>query len=425
MFYLAKKKDVDAKNKYEDKQKKRRQLLGKLKLDRHHKMERFTIIVGTLAVGFALNLSVSGVHAFKSTRQVLSDQAMYTETAAFSLTQTNVTVNGVYRSADKKTAFVVYTIDNVDTLSLDGKTYDIYIMGYKDKIKSQTLNARYFVFGGTGLMGMMIYDQNGLPNQILDIVVRANKKVADYQAGAADGGDVTFSKYNQMRLYVNPGAKNAIKMPQLGTDINKELLYYLFVGEKQETPLLDQYKESKRQERLLYDKIDEYKERIKSAGYELPDAPEWAKRDYRLPKGFMLEDDLTMNPDHGKTTYMKAWYDGDVDAYRLGVNDLEAEHQEIVENLKLDYEAPSSLISKKGSVLDINEVSDDGTNPTEAQLMRDFNSLLDSWNSLLDYKQEQQYTIPLSLLQIEATQKNEAKHFSWGDGKNVYVDVSK
>ena len=175
MFYLAKKKDVDAKNKYEDKQKKRRQLLGKLKLDRHHKMERFTVIVGTLAVGFALNLSVSGLHAFQSTRQVLSDQAMYTETAAFSRTGTNVTVNGVYRSSDKKTAFVVYTIDNVDSLSLDGKSYDIYIMGYKDKLKSQTLSGRYFVFGSTGLMGMMLYDENGLPNQILDIVVRANK----------------------------------------------------------------------------------------------------------------------------------------------------------------------------------------------------------------------------------------------------------
>lgn len=422
---MPKKKDVASRDKYADKAKKRRKLLNKLKLDRHHKMERFTVIVGTLGVCFALNLVVSGYHSYNATTQLKSDKAIYTEIADFSKTGTEVTMNGVYRSSDDKTAFVVFSLEDLNSMSLNGKNYNLYILGYKDKLKSNTLTARYFVFGSTGLMGLMLYDSNGLPNQILDVVVRANKTIVASPSKESVYGEDSFNKYNQMRLFVNPGAKGATKMSQLGSNIDKELLYYFFIGKQKEKEVLDEWKNSLQEEQLLRTQISEYVDRIESAGYELPEKPEWAKRNYMLPDGFRMDNQYTLNPDHGHTSYMDAWFDGDVNEYLDQEKDLADNQQKTYEKVAAMYEVKNVLMNKDGTSLDISMVSDGDSDSRDVQVMRDYQSLNGAYTKLLSLKQTQQYTLPDKLLKIESIQIDQAKHFSWGDTNKAFIQHSK
>lgn len=425
MGYLPKAKDKEAQDKYADKAKKRRKLLGKLKLDRHHKMERFTVIIGTLTVCLTLNLAVSGFHAYENTKQILSDQAVYTTTANFSKTGTEVSINGVYRSSDNKTAFVVYKLDSLNSLSMDGKTYNVFVLGYKDAVHSQTMTGKYFVFGSTGLMGVMLYDQNGLPNQLLDIVVRANKTITPTVASNTENTDASFTKYNQMRLYANPGAKDAKKMSELGLKIDKEMLYYLFIGKEKEQEVLKFWKESVKKEKLLRSQISEYETRIQSAGFEKPKAPEWVKRGFILPDGFVMEDDYTLNPTKGNTSYIEAWFDGDLDRYLSKEASIKTNQETQYGLVSSSFGVDPVLVGKNGQSLDTTTIADGEDESMRVQVMRDYQALQNCWMELLSVKQQQQYQIPMQLLKIESIQKEQAAHFSWGDVKQVYVQHGK
>lgn len=425
MGYLSKVKDKEAQDKYADKAKKRRKLLGKLKLDRHHKMERFTVIVGTLTVCLALNLAVSGYHAYENNKQILSDQAVYTRTANFSKTGTEVSINGVYRSEDNKTAFIVYKLDSLNSLSMDGKTYNVFVLGYKDAVHSQTMTGKYFVFGSTGLMGVMLYDENGLLNQLLDIVVRSNKNITPTVASNTEYSDASFKKFNQMRLYANPGAKDATKMNELGLKIDKEMLYYLFIGKEKEQAILESWKEATKKEKLLRTQISEYEERIQSAGYEKPKEPEWIKRGFVLPDGFVIEDDYTLDPAKGNTSYIDAWFDGDLDSYLSKEANMKTNQETQYGLVSSSFGVDPVLIGKNGQSLDTTSVTDGEDTSMRVQVMRDYQALQNCWMELLSVKQQEQYQIPMQLLKLESVQKEQAAHFSWGDSKLVYVQHGK
>lgn len=261
--------------------------LERFYLDKHHTIERFGVIFCILSVSlFLVTLSIMGKHQKDNSTQI-TEQAMYTQVFKTSLTGVQGAVENIYTNSTKTKAFILLKFDDMKSISTDANEYQMFLTGSNLAMTPTELTVNpsgsIYMFGSTGYMGVYLAEARGFDKQILDLVVRCNKQIANTSETAdADPVDASFSKYDQFRIYLNAGGNDALVADILDTKEELKIsdMYEAFITSPQEqvvrsglTSMIDTMK-------LDLDRIAEYEQRLLTAKIQIPDAPKIIQGDY-------------------------------------------------------------------------------------------------------------------------------------------------
>ncbi|MDP9903206.1 hypothetical protein [Arthrobacter bambusae] len=222
-----------------------------LRLDAHHATERFGIVVSAFAVTLAMLVTGGVASAISNNAAKTSETALYNTT--FKTSQTNISgkVAGVYVSPDRTRSLVLMQVGESDAskMSADAKNYQSFITGSDSSLGQQTLDSsmsgEVVVFGTTGYMGVVVTSDRPFSKQILALTMRANSKLvynddapAQIQSSRPDlKNDASFVKFDQWRVFFNPGASGAVTSGSLSNasaPFSASDVYYDLVVKSQE-----------------------------------------------------------------------------------------------------------------------------------------------------------------------------------------------
>lgn len=201
--------------------------LGKtFKFDSHHAIQRFGAFFGALVVSGVLVLTTTGFSALMADRDNLAETALWTKTFTTSKTQLSGDVDGVYTNELKNRVLVMMHFDERAKISYNAEDYEAFLLGSDGKLNSETLDTpgvtgSFHVFGATGYVGVVLEGESCFDQQVLNLTIRANEELSftDQQAAgdSADQviGDASFVKYDQWRVFFNPGASGTTPIAAL------------------------------------------------------------------------------------------------------------------------------------------------------------------------------------------------------------------
>jgi hypothetical protein len=229
------------------------------RLDSHHTIERFGLFFGALTFAGALILIASGFSALMAGRDTLAETALWTPKFTTSKTQLSGVVDGVYTNELKSKVLVMMHFDDRAKISYDASDYRAFLLGSDDKLKSERLGTpgitgSFYVFGATGYVGVVLEAKQPFVPQVLNLTVRANAELS-FSNSRADGantevtiGAKSFAKYDQWRVFLNPGASRTTAIDALeSARFDPARAYYEVVLKTQEDKAGDD----------LDDKLDE------------------------------------------------------------------------------------------------------------------------------------------------------------------------
>jgi hypothetical protein len=198
---------------------------GKFKLDSHHAIERFGVFFGIFAVTGAIVISASGASAYQAGRDSLSQTALYTSDFRTSKTNLDGTVDGVYTSKSGNRALVMMHFSPTAQISYNAADYKAFLLGSDTSLSSEPVSTSgikgsFYTFGSTGYVGVLLNAARPFDRQVLNLTVRANAELTapgakQPQSSAKLADDETFSKYDQWRVFFNPGASETRKIAAL------------------------------------------------------------------------------------------------------------------------------------------------------------------------------------------------------------------
>lgn len=201
---------------------------ARFKLDSHHAIERFGVVFGVMCVSCVVLFSATGVSAFSNNREALSSTALYTPTFTTSKTDISGNVPGIFVSEDRTRAMVLMQFEDTSQVSANAEDYQGFLTGSTMDMNQQglknTVAGSIQLFGATGYMGVMLDSDRPFSAQVMDLTMRSNTELV-YKAEAEDeapddelGGDSSFQKYDQWRVFFNPGGSEAIVSKALSGD---------------------------------------------------------------------------------------------------------------------------------------------------------------------------------------------------------------
>lgn len=401
----------------------------KVFIDQHFAMERFTALTIALIVCLALVTS-SAFGAYLVQQQVnLSNSAVYTTSFSTSKTNLKGEVVGVYSNSAKTKAFLLLKFNDVSKISTDAANYQMFLTGSSPDMTKQRVNglpsAAICMFGNTGYMGIYMVNQAGFPTQILDLVIRCNSELVEQSNVQSKEGatDASFNKYDQFRVYFNPGASEAQLLDCLESDELPSMteLYSQTVAKTSEaeirTKLDDQLKTMQTDLKV----IEEYTHRLSDVdNVFVPIAPAAISGDTVTADE---NGNLVLN-----STYTLAggydfdWRDGSVaegashiDEEILGYSGISSYDQFFIkkneEAKAATNESPSGYSSniewtlKDGTLVsDLNTTSTNaGSTNTYQQIQKDISALTNAWTTYYNDKRTYQVNLLGELLSLEAS----------------------
>lgn len=221
-------------------------LSRRLRLDSHHEIERFGVVFTILACLGVIVFAVSGAAAFERSRNLLASKALYTADFTTSKTLLDGEVDGVYVNRARDVALVMMHFDPEARISHTATDYRAFLLGSDenlstDPVQTPEVHGSLYVFGSTGYLGVLLRSSKPFESQILNLTVRANAELSftDQQesgAGADElAGDVTFRRFDQWRVFLNPGASDTTTISALDAEgFNPAKAFYQVITRNQE-----------------------------------------------------------------------------------------------------------------------------------------------------------------------------------------------
>lgn len=202
---------------------KTRNFFKKFKLDSHHAIERFGIFFGVITL---LGLVVTGgaaASAYRTDTQMLNTTSVYNASFTTSKTQLLGTVSGLYSSSDRQRVLVMMSFAPQANVSYNAADYEAFLLGSNANLQTQPVNTAgvrgtFHIFGSTGHMGVLLEADEPFDSQVLNLTMRANRELAvvdETKAGDQLSTDESFLRYDQWRLFINPGAQGVQAIPAL------------------------------------------------------------------------------------------------------------------------------------------------------------------------------------------------------------------
>lgn len=279
----------------------------------HYAIERFGVMFLSLTLAMAVLLSTIVMNKIKYDTQALSGMARYTSSFSMSLSGATGSVQGVYTNESHTKCFLLLKFDDMSNIPVKADKYQLFLSGCDkeqnyDAIESNP-NAMIYQFGSTGYMGIYLYTSEPFPSQILNLYLRATEKFVDTGNTGAGYEDGTFSKYDQARIYFNPGGTYATKAEFLETDDWDVFdVYEELVSRPAEIAvrqlLVNDLREMRNQKLL----INEYTQRIVDDGLTAPEVPSAIANDHMYAKAI----DTSISTEELKWSIKQnVWYTSD------------------------------------------------------------------------------------------------------------------
>lgn len=400
----------------------------KLKLGPHHKMERFTVLLGGTTAFLLLFCVLSFVTHRADIAKNVSAQAVYTENFKFSLSDEKMYVEGVFGNKEKTDVMVLLRIQNPETMSADASNYELFVTGEKDSL-SYKPKMTFSLFGSTGYGLIRFQHKSQIPKELVDITIRSNAELSAREASEAEGdvADGSFQKYDQGRLIVNPGADSVKTLDWLKEDeTDPTKLYTALVAETFDDEIHEEIKKQTDELKQLLNREKEYTNRLASAGFEAPTSPWFVKGDYVNEDGALVAAENL--PGAFEVDYVtKTIRDGYLNQVMGDLSGFDAymkEHEVAKEAVKKDskkkeqVERVESLKGDDGERLDLNTVTT-GTSPSaQVAAKSSVESLQATWRTYLNTKSKLQRDQMRRLLVLDADVQSQKHSYSVNDDKS-------
>ncbi len=225
----------------------------KFKLDSHHAIERFGVFFGIFAVVGVVVVGGSGAAAIKAGNDDLAHTELYTTEFETSKTALKGDVDGVFSNeAGDKVLVMMHFADNA-AISYNAVDYEAYLLGSDQNLNNETVETKgiegqFHVFGSTGYVGVLLDADEPFDRQVLNLTVRANAELTFDEREAGQDGEVdevaaddSFSKYDQWRVFFNPGAEGVQPIEALESmNFDPAQAYYDVVLQQDEAEIRDE-----------------------------------------------------------------------------------------------------------------------------------------------------------------------------------------
>lgn len=400
------------------------ELRDRLKLGPHHKMERFIAMLGVTMSMLLLFSILSFVSHKSSVAHSVSAQAVYTKDFNFSLSGEKVLVEGVYGNEDKTDVMILLRMQNPASMSIDANNYELFITGEKKSLSYEPV-VTLSLFGSTGYGVIRFQSNEPIPKEIADITIRANAELSTKAgAGSSEGdksADGSFQKYDQGRLFVNPGADDVKPLDGLKAgEMEPTKLYTALVAEERDEEIRAEIKKQTDELGKLLNREKEYTNRLVAAGYEPPEVPWFVGGDYIDDGGVFV---AAQNVSGGFTFdySTKTIRDGYINQVMDDFSSFDAymkERSEKAASQKADslkkeqVDRVTTLKNEDGGVLDLNVVAT-GTSPSAQVAAKDsVESLQATWRSYLTAKTKLQRDLMRDLLILDADVQSQKFSYS-------------
>lgn len=406
-------------------------LRDKLKLGPHYKMERFTVTLGATLSVLLLLSGLSFVTHRADVAESVSAQAVYTEDFNFSLSGEKMYVEGIYGNEDKTDVMILLRMQSPEVMSADADNYELFITGEEDALSYEP-DVSLSLFGSTGYGIIRFQHEEPIPKEITDITIRSNADLSAQEgtgsSGEKDSTDGSFGKYDQGKLYVNPGADDVKTLDWLkaGED-DPTKLYTALVAESVDAEIRKEITTHTEELGKLLNREQEYTNRLASAGYQPPAQPWFVSGDYVDDDGvFVSAKDVAgaFNFDYSTKTIRDGYINqvmsdlSSFDAYMKEHAEEEAE-ESADDSRKEQVDRIDTLKTEDGSVLDLNGVST-GSSPSAQVAAKDsVESLQATWRTYLKTKQDLQRDLMRDLLILDADVQSQTSSYSVQSDKDA------
>lgn len=178
-------------------------------------MERFRLLFLLLCAVLIATTGVAFLRLQERQQISLTDDAVLTQRFRFSRSGVTGTVEGVYVSQDRTRAFVMLHLDDVRMISTDASNYRMFFSAHRGASANHPAGAIY-IFGSSGYKGLYFTDMQGFVPQISDITVWNTQDLIGLPP--ANPAGAASERYDDMQIFVNLGARDAIHLEVLDRD---------------------------------------------------------------------------------------------------------------------------------------------------------------------------------------------------------------
>ena len=254
--------------------------VNKFKLDSHHEIERFRVMIAVITVLGVLVISAAGYVSYKAKQVDISGTAQYTNKFVTSYTQQEGTVDDIYTNSDRTRAVMLFSFDG--TMSRNPNDYEIVITGVdkgKPKRVESAMTAKLVSFGDSGSMGLIMDAPEGFESQILNVTMSAKRNLSspdpmnEEDMAAYGYAGETFTTRDSWRMMLNPAGTNAPVLAELDAhDFDPRAFLINSVFRDREVNLRRAADDTLVEMRTAQDRIGFYHETLADMEVNLPDA---------------------------------------------------------------------------------------------------------------------------------------------------------
>lgn len=248
---------------------------------KHHHIELFGILLGTLVLVLLINSISICVYASRENDKVLSEKAIFAHAFVTSLSGKEGSISQLYVNNDRTKCVLLYKFTDMNDMITDASKYQVFIKSFdvfKGDYSSRgttrlSVDGGYYVFGSTGYSALYLSAVNGFHQDAYEVIVRCNEvlRVQDTENENAKN-DASYAKYDQWRVIVNPNGNDA-KVCDFLDDFNITSLYQDAVIDNNESQVRDKLLSDIS---IMYEQkkmIDSYKQNLKSMNVQIPSLP--------------------------------------------------------------------------------------------------------------------------------------------------------
>lgn len=177
--------------------------------DKHGIMERLRVVVIGMTAALLVIIVGFSVQYVMSKRDVVAATAIYTPSVAFSNSQLQADVAGVFRNQSGTRTMVVLRLDKEAEINPNAENYQAYITAVNNKLVPQKMktqfSGRIYSFGTANTIAVVFDAPEGFESQVwqLRLVDTAGPRSEEAVAPTGDGSDPTRDNIMAM---INPGA---------------------------------------------------------------------------------------------------------------------------------------------------------------------------------------------------------------------------
>lgn len=392
----------------------------------HYGIERFAVLFIALSVGMAACIGTILYKISGDRKEQLGTQAVYTTAFAMSVSRATGSVVSVNTNEANTRCLVLLKYDDPSKMATNADAYSMFLTGVDLKLSRKDLESApmgsVFVFGNSGYVALYLIDMNGFPSQIMDLTLRSDNPFKDSQGPIEDSrGDASFTKYDQARIYFNPGADDAQSLSCLEKDGSMDPydIYRSVMTESREQDLRDQLEAKLVEMQEAQNHIVQAERTVEDRKLQVPSRPTEIAMDSIQEDengNLVLIDGYPLPGSHNfdwRNGSIEQGYMDDVLAasgYASASDYFAAKKQEA-------QSAPQSL--NTSSVVFYNANGDAkqpmtaGDMSTAEKLDNDaMNSLLTAWNDFYRAKYAYTITLPGQLLDLEVESKEITSNFT-------------